>query len=127
MDVATLVDYCIGSKGAAFDIAQVVYQILKNKYRYIGDNTWEYYDPDANAWIIDDERSRICTSIRIDVCQAFMDRALHWQYASACTDISTKIDCQLRAQKIMEICLKLKKDKFVKDVLKEARGFLSVV
>lgn len=124
--VAKSVDYCLGSKGAPFDVAQVVSKVFTNKYRYIGDKVWEYYHAEDGIWESDKNLEKVYSAISIDVCQVFMDRAQYWQDQSQTTDISAKIDCQIRSQKILEICLKLKKEPFIKSVLKEARAFLSV-
>lgn len=125
-DVAKSVDYCLGSKGSPFDVAHVVSKVFVNKYRYVGDKVWEYFDVDLGQWEVDKNLEKVYSAISIDVCQVFMDRAQYWQDQSQTTDISAKIDCQIRSQKILEVCLKLKKDPFIKSVLKEARAFLSI-
>lgn len=124
MTTEKLVDICLNTKGAASDVATVGHRILKNRYRYIGDNTWEYIDADG-AWTVDNNRSRIEMAVKVDVCQAFMERALFWQDESLGTNIPERIDCQLRSQRLLQICLKLGKDKFVRDVIKELRAFLT--
>lgn len=126
MNVDTLIDFCLGSKGAPFDIAKIVDVLLKNKHRYVGDNNWEYLDNNTNTWKQDTDRNVIYSAIRNIVYQAFMDRSVYWQNCAYTNDISLKIDCQLKCQKLLEICLKLKRDRFIKDVVKEARAFLSV-
>lgn len=125
MDLSKLVDYCLGSKGAPSDVAQVVGKILESRHRYVGDKAWEFFDPVDNTWKPDENAQRLNGAIRVDVCQAFIDRAMHYQNQSATPDMSAKIDCQLRCQKLLEICLKLKKDPFIKFVIKEARAFMS--
>lgn len=127
MDVNTLADYCIGSKGAPSDIAQVANVVLKNKFRYIGNNVWEYQDDESNEWRVDTNNVGLFAAIRLNVCQIFIDRSIYWQNQTYTADISMKIDCQLRCQKMLEICIKLKKEKYIKDVAKEARAFLSVI
>lgn len=125
MTTEKLVDICLNTKGAASDVATVGYRILKDKYRYIGDNTWEYLDTDGTSWILDNNRSRIEMAVKVDVCQTFMERALFWQDESLNTNIPERIDCQIRSQRLLQICLKLGKDKFVRDVVKELRAFLT--
>jgi len=123
MDTPQLIDFCLNSKGSPFDVAQVASRILTGKFRYKGDNTWEYFD---GSWIPDDTKpQKIETAVKVDVCQAFMERALHWQEQSMGVDISIKIDSQLRSYKLLELCLKLNKDRFIKDVIKELRAFLA--
>jgi hypothetical protein len=123
---AKLVDFCFNNKGTPFDVAQVAQEVLKGRFRYKGDNVWEMLAEGATEWKTDDNRTQLETSIKVDVCQVFMERALYWQEQSMCNDMSEKIDCQIRSHKLLEICLKMRKDKFIKDVQKELRAFLSV-
>jgi hypothetical protein len=129
MDVATstLIDCCIGSNGSASDVAQVVHKVLQNKFRYIGNSIWEHSADNATTWKEDINRHELDTAIKVDVCQHFMERALYWQEESNTTNMSLRVDCQIRSQRLMEMCLKLKKDKFIKDVIKESRAFFSIV
>lgn len=127
MDAHKFVDICINTKGAVSDVAMVGAKLLRDKFRYAGDNTWEYKSDDGQTWILDDNREKVEMAIKVDVCQVFMERALFWQDRSiGDTEISEKVDCQLRSQFILQICLKFRKDKFVRDVLKELRAFLVV-
>jgi hypothetical protein len=51
-----------------------------------------------------------------------MERAMYWQQASLVGDMSLRIDCQLRAARLLDICCKLSKDNYVRQVVKEARA-----
>jgi hypothetical protein len=126
MDPFKLVDFSVNTKGSAFDVASVGNIVLKGKYRYQGDNVWEYIDTDTGTWSNTNARERIDMAIKIEVCQLFMERALFWQEESIAAADSEKFDCQLRSQRLLEICLKLRKDKFIRDVVKELRAFLAV-
>jgi hypothetical protein len=123
MELNQLIDFCLGSKGSPFDVAQVAHRVLKDRFRYKGEQVWEYWDTE---WKVDENRHALDMAIKVDVCQVFMGRAMYWQEQSMCENISTRIDCQLRSHKLLELCLKLGKDRFVKDVIKEARSFFSV-
>lgn len=126
-NAAKLVDFCFNNRGTPFDVAQVAHEVLKGKFRYKGENIWEVFSGiDGDDWIVDENKTRLDTAIKVEVCQVFMERALYWQEKSMCNDMSEKIDCQIRSHKLLEICLKMGKDKFVKDVQKELRAFLSV-
>ena len=58
------IDCCIGTHGSHYDISLTIFEILKNKYRYIGSNNWEYYDNITNKWLIDDKIDRFKYDIR---------------------------------------------------------------
>jgi hypothetical protein len=126
MNTSSLIDCCLGSKGAPFDVAQVANRVLAHRFRYKGDNIWEYKDDNTSNWVIDENRARIETAIKVDVCQVFMERALYWQEQSMCPDMASKIDSQLRSHRLLELCLKLNKERYVRDVIKELRAFLAV-
>lgn len=126
MDPYKLVDFSVNTKGSAFDVASVGNVVLKGKYRYQGDSIWECVDEATGEWSSLDARDKIEMAIKIEVCQLFMERALFWQEESIAAADSEKFDCQLRSQRLLEICLKLRKDKFIRDVVKELRAFLAV-
>lgn len=121
LNVTQLIDCCIGSKGSHFDIARVSFCVLGDQFRYIGDSCWEK-KLDNGEWVPDTDRREIEMGIRMQVCQHIMERATYWQRASLVGDISLRIDCQIRAARLMEICCKLGKDTFVRSVIKEARA-----
>jgi len=122
--LCSLIDVCLGSKGAHYDVAHVTYYVLKDRFRYIGDNRWEMLSP-HECWMEDVNRTEIEMAIKLDVRQLFTERALYWQDKSL-IDETSKFDCQLRCYKLLEICIKLGKDRFVKDIIKEARSFFVV-
>lgn len=121
-NIAQLIDCCIGSKGSHYDIARVSFCLLRDHFRYVGDGIWEYKVPNTIEWIADENRRELDMAIRVNVCQMIMQRALHWQEASMSGDMSLRIDCQIRASKLLEVCCKLGKERFVHQVIKEARA-----
>jgi hypothetical protein len=101
---------------------------LKNTFKYDGNNTWFFLDPETAQWTLDTNKRELETRIRIDVCRVFTERAYYWQNVSleVHTDISIKIDAQLRSVKLLNICLKLGKERFLKELMKECRSFFVV-
>lgn len=122
-NIAPLIDCCISSKGSHYDIARVTHCLLKHRFRYIGDGVWEYRHSENAEWTQDENRRELEMAIRVDVCQHIMQRALYWQEASMSGDMSLRIDCQLRASKLLEVCCKLGKERYLYHVIKEARVF----
>lgn len=118
------IDFCIGSKGSHFDVAQVAYTILQHRHRYIGDNQWEVLRD--GVWVPDVDRRDIVNALKIEVCQHFMERAMYWQEQSLSEEMSYKIDCQLRSYKLLEVCLKFSKDRFINHLIKECKSFFVV-
>ncbi len=123
-----LIDCCIGSRGSHYDVARVVHGVLRNSFKYDGNNRWFYVHPDTGQWTFDDNKQELETRIRIDVCRVFTERAYYWQNVSldVQTDMSLKIDAQLRSVSLLNICLKLGKERFLKELMKECRSFFVV-
>lgn len=119
-NVQQLIDCCIGSKGSHYDVARASYYILHGQFRYIGDASWEKRQD--HTWSLDTDRRELEMAIRIQVCQHIMERAMYWQRASLIGDMSLRIDCQIRASRLLEVCCKLSKRSFVQQVIKEARA-----
>jgi hypothetical protein len=117
------IDCCIGSNCSDYDIALTIYEILKNKYRYIGNRVWQYYDDDKNIWINDDKTLRLKSDIKNIVCDKFLTRSLYWIEKSKQKNIATNIslDHQLRSARLLQCCYKLKDNKFILILLKEAK------
>lgn len=118
------IDCCINSNGTHYDISLVVNEILKNDFRYIGDNIWEYKNAE-NTWIIDEKNKRLKMEIKTNVINYFLERAKYWSDKSNIADenINIQFDSQLKAVKILQITNKLKDDKFILLVIKEIKQF----
>ena len=123
MLILQYIDCCIGSSGSHYDIALTIYQILKNDYRYIGNNIWQNFNKNTNIWENDDKNKKIKYDIKSIVCEKFISRSLYWIEKSKEKDISTNVslDHQLRSAKLLQCSYKLKDDKFILVILKEAK------
>lgn len=117
------IDCCIVSSGSHYDIAVTIYQILKNNYRYIGNKTWQYYNKNSNTWENDDKSKNFKNDIKTIVCDHFISRSLYWAEKSKEKDIANNIslDHQLRSAKLLQCSYKLKDNKFILVILKEAK------
>lgn len=117
------IDCCIGSNCSHYDISLTIYEILKDKYRYIGNKIWQYYDIEKNIWINDEKTDRLKCDIKNIVCDHFLTRSLYWIEKSKEKDIATNIslDHQLRSARLLQCCYKLKDNKFILILLKEAK------
>jgi hypothetical protein len=115
------IDCCIGSNGSHYDISLVIYNILKDSYRYIGNNTWEYND--NNLWIVDEKNMKLKYSIKVDVNNYFIDRSKYWLDMNNNNDINLEIDNKHKSLKILQYSNKLKDDKFISQIIKEVKQF----
>ena len=115
------IDCCIGSNGSHFDISLVIYNILKDEYRYIGNNIWEYKNNDD--WLIDEKNVRLKYSIKTTVNNFFIERSKYWIEKTNDNDINIEIDNKLKSLKILQFSNKLKDDKFILQIIKEVKQF----
>lgn len=118
------IDLAIGSKGSHYDVAMVAKHVLAGRMRYVGEHgkpVWEVWDDAVAAWRVMDPRPLV----RIEVSRAFLERARYWhaEAESIDTDYGRKIDAQIKSQRLMEICLRVSNENFLKGVIKEARAF----
>lgn len=119
--IPQLIDCCIGTRGSHYDTARVCFCILKDEFKYIGDGEWVYRTAE-NTWERDIDRAKLIMAIRMNVNNHILQRAYHWQGESMSGDMSLRIDAQIRASKLLEVCCKLGKDRFIHQVVKEARA-----
>lgn len=115
------IDCCIGSNGSHYDISFVIYNILKDDFRYVGHNTWEYKI--NNEWKIDEKNTRLKYAIKSDVNNHFIERSKFWTDKSNINDINIEIDNKLKSLKLLQFSNKLKDDKFILQIIKEVKQF----
>ena len=115
------IDACIFNS-SHYDIAYVIYIYLKDKHRYIKNNTWEYLNS-SSEWIADINNEQITYSIRTIVCTAFTERSLYW--ANMKTDPKYQ-DTELISNKLLIICSKLKDNKYISILIKECKQFFII-
>ena len=115
------IDRCIFNS-SHYDIACIIYMYLKDKHRYIKNNTWEYLNS-LNEWIIDVNNQQIIYSIRTIVCSAFTERSLYWANMKT---IPNYEDTELISNKLLIISSKLKDNKYISMLIKECKQFFII-
>jgi hypothetical protein len=124
-DTDATIDKCIWNN-THFDIANIAHKYLKDKHRYVNDNTWEYLNTVtdiadiADTWEHDANGERLMYSIRTIVCRAFTNRALYW---ANITDDERYPDTEVISNKLLSISLKLKDKKYICALIKECKQF----
>jgi hypothetical protein len=130
-DTDATIDKCIWNN-THFDIANIAHKYLKDKHRYVNNNTWEYLNSDTNigdvgdvadvagTWKHDANGERLMYSIRTIVCRAFTNRALYW---ANITDDERYPDTEVISNKLLSISLKLKDKKYICALIKECKQF----
>jgi len=112
------IDACIFNS-SHYDIAYVIYIFLKDKHRYIKNNTWEYLNS-LSEWVIDINNQQLIYSIRTIVCSAFTQRSLYWANMKSDTKYQ---DTEIISNKLLIISSKLKDNKYISMLIKECKQF----
>jgi hypothetical protein len=121
--VEKYIDCCI-INGSHYDVSLACVEILKDQYKYIGNNTWKYFKD--NDWHTDDKQMNLKFAIRTIVCNAFIQRSLFWDFKSThATDMNIAIDDKFRANRLLTISSKLKEDKYISTIIKESKQFFT--
>jgi hypothetical protein len=121
-DIAKYIDMCIFNS-THFDIAIVVHKYLKDNYRYVKDNTWEYLktkNAEGSIWDIDINNQHLIYSIKTIVCCAFTERSLYWADIKNSDKYS---DTEIISIKLLNISSKLKDNKYISILIKECKQF----
>jgi hypothetical protein len=120
------IDRCIFNS-SHYDIACIIYMYLKDKHRYIKNNTWEYLNS-LNEWIVDVNYQQIIYSIRTIVCSAFTERSLYWANMKTIPNYEDTDyeDTELISNKLLIISSKLKDNKYISMLIKECKQFFII-
>jgi len=119
------IDSCIASKGVHYDVAKVIYELIKNKYIYNPDkNIWYYYND--NILLIDNKQEKLKQEIKSNVINAFILRGTYWDdTANKEQDINIKLHNQLNSFTLFQIANKLKDNKYLNNIIKELKQFFN--
>jgi len=118
------IDCCISSNGSHYDISLVIYEIIKNKFKYIGNNIWEYKKDDE--WINDEKNINLKSEIKSNVTNYFLERSKYWINKSQDEnniDKNIEVDNNLKSLKLLQVSNKLSDDKFISNIIKEIKQF----
>lgn len=110
-----------------YNIAILISSILKNKYKYIGNNKWVYYSFDENIWLNDTKNKKLIDDINLNITNLILNRInynddLKTHYIN---DIDKYNNYQIINKKLLFIINKLNNKKYIKSIIKEVRSFLN--
>lgn len=126
-EVCRLVDYVASNGATDYDVARLVaaQDSIRAKHRY-ADKGWEYFDTDSNEWKEDTKASHIGHTVMYTVSVACNERALYWQNKVMQGQSTDPYFDELRVLALMELTLKFKEKKFLRNVVNECKALLSV-
>lgn len=121
------IDKTIRSEGAHVDMANVVYQIYKNKIHYdIKAKCWFKVNEKTNIWFQDDSAG---TKVRIilgeDICRKFIERTQYWNTLQNDDELQVQAN-KIKAKISLKIASQLKNAGFRDSVMKEMKSVFSI-
>jgi len=119
-NVLTLLDKCVGSSGAHFDVAKVVHAMFKDRYRFTIKDIWFTYDENRHKWVRSREGLKLKLILSNDVCSKFLTRATHWNIEAMRNEEQRDV-FEDRFQKLSNVARKLKDSGFKESIMKECK------
>jgi len=119
--VIALIDKCTNDQ-AHYDVAKVVYALLKDEFRFTSRDVWYQYVRQLHRW----KRTREGVALRKElsnrVCSEFMRRANYWASQANCSTNEQQKELNMKKhQELMSIANKLKQAGYKESVMKECK------
>lgn len=116
----TLIDRCIGTDGAHFDVAKVVHALYKDRYRFTTKDIWYMFREDKHRWVRTREGLQLRLVLSNEVCSKFLDRAAYWNKEAMRAQENRDI-IEDRSKKLTSIALRLKQTGYKDSLMKECK------
>lgn len=122
--VTTLIDRCIGSDGAHYDVAKVVHALYKDRYRFTSKDIWYVYKDEKHRWVRSREGLQLRNVLSNEVCMKFMERSMYWNTQGMQLQENRDV-MEDKTKKLNTIALRLKNSGFKDSVMKECKGLFT--
>jgi len=116
-NVLALIDKAVGTKGADYDVANVVYTMYKHQYRYTTKDIWYVFREDKHRWECSKDGLQLRKIIYQIICQKFTNRNTFWNQQSILHPEDEE-RYQGKSKTCLEIAMKLKKAGFNDSIIK---------
>lgn len=121
--VLTLIDKCSGSKGAPYDVAEVVYAMFKDKFRHTTKDIWYTFKPERHRWVKTTQGLILRNVLSTKVSSKFMERANYWNMMLVGADQNP--EAAEKSANLKKIVLDLKRTAYKSNVMKECECFFT--
>jgi len=123
-NVMVLVDVCVGSEGAHYDVARVVHALYKDAYRFVGKDCWYVYRPEKHRWTRSREGLQLRLLLSNEIVRKFMERSLYWAN-QALMNPDDRDRYKEKSDKLSKITIKLKTSNYKDGVMKECKSLFT--
>jgi P4 family phage/plasmid primase-like protien len=123
-NVIGLIDRCIESKGAHYDVSRVVHMMYKYQYKFITKDLWYIYSEEKHRWLRAREALKLRTILSTSLCQKFMERATYWnqEKTKKLDDDIWVENCEKKRAISLDIITKLKSAGYKDSIMKECKA-----
>lgn len=118
--IIPLIDICIGSDGAHYDIAHVVYAQYKDEFKTVSKDLWYKYDKQKHRWVKAREGLDLRLILSRDICKKFMERGFYYNNLYSEDPTQRQLNDE-RGKKCLKIAQQLKNAGFKDSIMKECR------
>jgi P4 family phage/plasmid primase-like protien len=122
--IIPLIEQCIGSDGAHYDIAKVVQAQYKDEFKAISKDTWYKYDKNKHKWIKTKEGLNLRLILSTEICKKFSERSYQLNiqlYNQNSITPEQRTIIEEKSKKCATIALKLKNAGFKDSIMKECK------
>ena len=120
--IIPLIDICVRSDGAHYDIAKVVQALYKDEVKTVDKTRWYYYDKERHRWKASVEGSVLRIKLSTEICKKFIERGHYWNSQGSGDDNPEQKELySQRSTKCLKIATKLKDTSFKENIMKELR------
>jgi len=110
-----------------YNVASVISSILKNKYKYIGNNKWEYYDNKQESWINDIKNKKFISDININITNLVLNRIYYYEKLKKINinNIDLYNSYDISNKKLLNIISKFHNKKYLNSIIREVKPFFN--
>jgi hypothetical protein len=128
MESDSRIDALISHKGTDNDIACLVHTIEPNRYKYIGDEQWSFYNPTKASWNPDEKGTMVWNDVQLWFGQKLLQRALYWKTLADehYADKVKRYEYERHSDILMKIVHQLQKPSYRKHLMGELKIYYVV-
>ena len=125
-EINKLIDNII-SDISDYNIAILISSIFKNKYKYIGNNKWLYYNYSEQIWQNDIKNKKLIDDINTNITNLILNRINDYNKLKNLNinDTDKYNNYDIINNKLLLIINKLHNKKYLNSIIKEVKSFLN--
>lgn len=118
--IIPLIDICIRSDGAHYDVAKVVHAQYKDEFISITRDIWYRYDKNKHRWVKSREGLDLRLIFSQAICGKFIERSQHYMSVQTTDQFVKNLNDEL-SKKSIKIAQQLKNASYKDNIMKECR------